>query len=215
MIIDKHVEEIPMFVTQLGHYPVVLGIPWLNQHDVSIRFKTKTVSFNSDYCLQHCSPIPATTKGITIPIPETKHRIAMIAGAAFSRLLSKNKELTGSITVYELLQALKQLTKQPQPEDDDERIRQIVPSDYHHFLPLFKKAVADKLPPHRKYDHTIPLKNDFEPPFGPFYSLSRNELLALKEWIQDNPSKGFIRALSSPAHQSCSSARNTAPFDSV
>ena len=27
MIIDKHVEEIPMFVTRLGHYPVVLGIP--------------------------------------------------------------------------------------------------------------------------------------------------------------------------------------------
>ena len=75
----------------------------------------------------------------------------------------------------------------------------MVPSDYHDLLPLFKKAVADKLPPHRKYDHTIPLKDDFEPPYGPLYSLSRNELLALKEWIQENLSKGFIKASSSPS----------------
>jgi predicted aspartyl protease len=115
MIIHKHVEEIPMLVTKLGHYPVVLGIPWLNQHKVSIRFKTKTVNFNLDYCLQHCSPVLATAKGITIPIPDTKHRIAMITGAAFSRLSSKNKELTGSITVYELLQALKEPTKETPP----------------------------------------------------------------------------------------------------
>jgi predicted aspartyl protease len=27
LMIDKHVEEIPMFVTKLGHYPMVLGIP--------------------------------------------------------------------------------------------------------------------------------------------------------------------------------------------
>jgi hypothetical protein len=115
MTIDKHAEEIPMFVTKLGHYPVVLGIPWLNQHDVSIRFKTKTVNFDSDYRLQHYSPVQATTKGISIPIPQPKHRIAMIAGAALSRLLFKNKELTGSITVYELLQALKEPTKEPPP----------------------------------------------------------------------------------------------------
>ena len=29
MSIDSHQEDIPMFVTKLGHYPVVLGLPWL------------------------------------------------------------------------------------------------------------------------------------------------------------------------------------------
>ncbi len=88
LTIDKHVESIPMFVTKLGHYPIVLGIPWLNKHDVSLCFRSKTVNFDSDYCLQHCSPVPASTKGITISVPEdepqAKNRIAMIAGAAFS-----------------------------------------------------------------------------------------------------------------------------------
>jgi hypothetical protein len=87
LTIDKHVEEIPMFVTKLGHYPVVLGIPWFNKHDVSLCFHSKTVNFDSDYCRQHCSPVPASAKEIPISVPEgkipTENRIAIIAGAAF------------------------------------------------------------------------------------------------------------------------------------
>src|SRR5690606_7659833 len=49
------------------------------------------------------------------------------------------------------------------------------------------------------YDHAIPLKEGFTPPFGPLYSLSHNELKTLREWLDDNLSKGFIRASSSPA----------------
>jgi hypothetical protein len=38
MNIQDHKERIPMFVTKLGHYPIVLGIPWLRLHDVAVRF---------------------------------------------------------------------------------------------------------------------------------------------------------------------------------
>ncbi len=127
LTIDKHVEEIPIFVTILRHYPVVLVIPWLNKHDVSFCFRSKTVNFDSDYCLQHCSPVQASAKAISIPVPEEKtpmkNHIAMMAGAAFSRLSSKNKELTGSITVYELLQAPKEPSREPSPDPEDEEIR--------------------------------------------------------------------------------------------
>jgi hypothetical protein len=74
-----------------------------------------------------------------------------------------------------------------------------VPVEYHKFLPLFSEAEANKLPPHHPYDHRIPLKEGFTPPFGPIYSLSRTELEALKKWLEENLSKGFIRASSSPA----------------
>jgi hypothetical protein len=78
-------------------------------------------------------------------------------------------------------------------------LHDLVPKDYHSFLPLFRKANADKLPPHRAHDHKIDLKEGFTPPFGPLYSLSRPELVALKEWLEENLSKGFIRASSSAA----------------
>jgi hypothetical protein len=66
-----------------------------------------------------------------------------------------------------------------------------VVKEYHDFISLFKKTPADKLPPHRMYDHTINLKPGFEPPFDPLEGMSREELLAPKECIQENMSKGF------------------------
>ena len=36
LVIDNHVETTDMFVTKLGHYPVILGIPWLRLHDPHI-----------------------------------------------------------------------------------------------------------------------------------------------------------------------------------
>jgi hypothetical protein len=82
---------------------------------------------------------------------------------------------------------------------DETKITDIVPPEYHKFLPLFSETEANKLPPHHPYDHRIPLKDGFTPPFGPIYSLSRTELEALRKWLDENLSKGFIRASSSPA----------------
>jgi hypothetical protein len=84
-------------------------------------------------------------------------------------------------------------------EQNGPEITDIVPPEYHRFLPLFSEAEANKLPPHRPYDHRIPLKEDFTPPFRPIYPLSRTELEALRKWLNENLSKGFIRASSSPA----------------
>ena len=74
-----------------------------------------------------------------------------------------------------------------------------MPKEYHEFLLLFSEAVAKALPPHWAYDQKIPLREGFTPRFGPLYSLSKTELQALKEWLEENLSKGFIRASSSPA----------------
>ena len=46
--IREHAEDIPMFVTKLGDYPVVLGIPWLRHHDVLLRCARNQIIFDSD-----------------------------------------------------------------------------------------------------------------------------------------------------------------------
>ena len=45
-----HTETLPLFVTKLGHYPVVLGIPWLRKNDVTIRFARDQLSFGPMHC---------------------------------------------------------------------------------------------------------------------------------------------------------------------
>ena len=88
MTINGHHEEIPMFVTKLGYYPVLLGLPWLRRHDVNVSFAKNTLTFDSEFCLSHCCPYgnAVMIKGISIPIPE-KPNIAMVAGSTFARLV--------------------------------------------------------------------------------------------------------------------------------
>jgi hypothetical protein len=98
-----------------------------------------------------------------------------------------------SHSLYEINKALDRKTI----ESGD--LASMVPADFHEFLPSFDKIVADRLPPHREYDHKIVLKDGFEPPFGPLYSLSRPELEALKAFLEENLDKHFIRQSSSSA----------------
>jgi len=51
MKIQDHREQLPMFITKLGHYPIVPRIPWLRLHDVAVRFASNTVTFGSQYCI--------------------------------------------------------------------------------------------------------------------------------------------------------------------
>jgi hypothetical protein len=44
-----------MFMTKLGYYPLMLGIPWLKLHDIVIHFASNLITFGSQYCLTHCN----------------------------------------------------------------------------------------------------------------------------------------------------------------
>lgn len=73
----------------------------------------------------------------------------------------------------------------------------MVQEDYREFLPLFTEAVYNVLPPHHIYDHSIPLKEGSQPPFRPLYSLSRNELIAVRKWLDTDLRRGWIQNSSS------------------
>jgi len=65
MTIQDHTEQIPMFVTKLEHYPIVLGIPLLQLKKVAVRFASNTVTFGSQYCTIRCDDAPVTVQGVT------------------------------------------------------------------------------------------------------------------------------------------------------
>jgi len=70
MNIQDHKERIPMFITKLGQYPIVLGIQWLRLLDVAVRFTSNTVTFGSQYCVNHCQNASVTVQGVTEDPPE-------------------------------------------------------------------------------------------------------------------------------------------------
>ena len=46
-----------------------------------------------------------------------------------------------------------------------DKVLQILPKQYHEFLPIFLEKTEDQLPPHGRFDHEIPVRPGFVPPF--------------------------------------------------
>ncbi|KAI1007295.1 hypothetical protein K3495_g924 [Podosphaera aphanis] len=74
-----------------------------------------------------------------------------------------------AISIEDIEEALREQPK----VDPAERLPEI----YHEFLSAFSRDEAEKLPPHRSSDHQIILKPGTEPPWGPLYGMSREELM--------------------------------------
>jgi hypothetical protein len=74
-----------------------------------------------------------------------------------------------------------------------------LPKYYYEFLLVFDQQKTDKLPPYKEYNHKIELLLGKLLPAGPLYSMSEDELLVLRKFLEENLSKGFIRASLSPA----------------
>jgi len=62
-----------MFITRLGQYPIVIGIPWLRLHDVAVRFASNMVTFGSQCCTTHCYDATVLVQGVTEEPPERVH----------------------------------------------------------------------------------------------------------------------------------------------
>ena len=176
------------------------------------------VLFDSKYCLNYYfkngNAISIIEISILIPKKQKLH-IAMIAGSTYTKMVKKKKNIIAifSTIVYQI-DCL--ITKYDRERDklytasvkykvlegklsEEEKIKKLLPKEYHDFVLLFKKAVTNILLPHQTYNYKIILNKGFMPPFSPIYSLSIPELKALREWLDKSLSKGFIRAFLSPA----------------
>ena len=75
----------------------------------------------------------------------------------------------------------------------------MLPKEYYNFLDVFSKAEANKLPPYREIDYKIELEPGKAPLFSPLYGMSAGELEVLKNFLNNNLAKGFIRLSKSSA----------------
>jgi hypothetical protein len=96
----------------------------------------------------------------TTPDPERpKLDICAVAASPFMRRIKKERLKVYAITLYKINKALgiKDLQEKP--------LEEVILKEYHEFLLLFSKVMAETLPPHRPYNHKIKLQEGFTPPF--------------------------------------------------
>jgi hypothetical protein len=172
--------------------------------------------FGSQYCVDYWQEAPVMVQGVTEEPPEPIYEekklwtadirkpksfrgiIVMLNGALFFRTVKQGKLTIFIASLYDINKAIEAKDLKEKP------LEEVIPKQYHEFLPLFSKVLADRLPPHRpNIDHEVRLRVGETPSLGPLYKMSREELVVMKEWLEDNMTKGFIRQSSSPYAAPC------------
>ena len=189
----------------------VLGYRWLRQHNPLIDWATNRIQFRTT---ENSEPIPtpstpsapldntsAPPSELEAPITATLRAAALavdvrfINAAAFSSASRRNHLQTSVIYISDTSKPAAMLHATAADAADEElaELYKTVPPEYHDLIEVFSKRKADELPPHRPYDLKINLADDATPPIGSIYSLSEAEQLALRDYLAENLSKGFIR----------------------
>ena len=162
-------------VTRMEDQDIILGLPWMTRNRVVIDAAEKTLTFR-DHNISVRSVLPT-------------RQIGMISATGFKfwkdKALRRRQKDKIEIFTASMADIEKALT--PKQHGDPEKL---LPPQYHQFLDLFNRENADKLPPHRGkgVDHGIELHKtpdgrSMEVPFGPLYSMSRDELLVLRKTL--------------------------------
>ncbi|KAH0604570.1 uncharacterized protein H6S33_006947 [Morchella sextelata] len=123
------------------------------------------------------------------PRPTAPRRTITLSAARFRREAQQPEN-------HLFLLAARPAGPNPTPSNPTE---ELVPTAYHQYLHLFQESEAQALPIHRYIDHEIPLQEGKQPPFGPLYGMSSEELKTLREYLDDQLTRGYIRSSSSPA----------------
>jgi hypothetical protein len=187
---------------------LVLGLDWLTRYNPlidwvkrSITFQTQrkdlvSTSVKASSVQENLSTSTPTPPVEPLTTPSGPPSILLVNAAAFNLAAKMQGAQVFSLMLQQPEVQAKGATPAPNSETPVDLSN--IPEDYHDFADVFSEVKANTLPPHRPYDLKINLEDGTSPPPGPIYSLSQSELKALREFIDENLSIGFIRPSRSP-----------------
>ena len=155
-------------------YDIILGMPWLKTQNPQIDFSE------------------GTWRGRAQAASAPTQHVTLVTAEEFNELLHKGDGQLYMVTAAgggDGESGRTQLMGTFEP---------VIPREYRDYAGAFSKEAAEQLPEHGPQDHAIELTGG-EPSFGPLYNLSATELGVLREYIEDNLRRGFIRPSTSPA----------------
>lgn len=189
-------------------------MPWLENHRIILDFSAQKLRFPSGFSISYHqgSKTALPQKKTPEPRPKTVLNISQVNAAAFDML---RQEMGNEVFAM----SLRDIDRQLEPDFDrsalaariihvkgsslvipkDAEPRDYLPPQYHEYLDVFDKKLANVLPPHREWDHAIELKPGTTPPHVRARPMSLPKLQLVRQWLDDNLEKGFIRLSRSPA----------------
>ena len=176
-------------------YDIILGKPWMEDEDVVISPKKARILIRSSGTRVWSTNFTDRT------IPKLDCTLVSASTYVGYAHRARRRKKEGIQLFKASLQDIEKALTRKKPKE----FRTKLPPQYQEFLSLFDPKEADQLPPSRKgVDHEINLEKgadgkELEPPFGPLYNMSREELLVLRRTLTELLDKNFIRVSQSPA----------------
>ena len=127
----------------------------MRDHDVKLDFTENSLEFAANKCHTTCRKAPTKVYSELTKHPDDSILISMISTTSYHRMTRKMKQQnhhTFAMSLYDIHQALRN------SKPDKQAMADTVPPECQQFLPLFRKVYANKIAPHRSYDHQIELQ---------------------------------------------------------
>jgi len=83
-------------------------------------------------------------------------------------------------------------------ELDREKVRKMVPQRFHKWLKVFEKMESKRMPVRKPWDHIINLREDLVPRKERTYLILKKEKEEVREFVEEQLRKGYIRPSKSP-----------------
>ena len=178
--IGKYQTKVTLDVICLAGKDLILGLPWLREHNPRVDWKTGTLRFDGHD--DGRGPQPTHRQRSVV---EEK----MVCNTTHQTSYQKKRAV-------DLISKMDRAMKAPKEED----VLLQIPKAYHKWKHIFEKPTGEQsLPEHKSWDHEIILEEGKTPPFLPIYALSEPQLKATREYIDENLAKKYIRPSDSPA----------------
>jgi len=174
----SHVERMRMDVCNLGKTDVILGMLWLQAHNLEINWEIGEVKMTRYPLL--CR---RNTKLEKRQKAKKGKRVVILEEEKMVRWAMEDKEDWG---------------RDKEVEVDHKKIEEIVPKRFLKWRKVFGKMESEKMPTRKIWDHAIDLKETFKPRKRRIYPLSKNEREEVQNFINNQLKKGYIRPSKSP-----------------
>ncbi len=208
--VGDHVETVTFAVTNTGPNKIILGHSWLRKHNPNVDWTHAKILFNR--CPRECGTPQVWEEDVNFigglenddeneecnstgneeEIWDEDDLDTLEEGERLFVLPEDVETIRASYTVSQHIAA------------EEERVKRLkkdmpIPDRYvKDFSPIFEKSSFDTLPPRRKWDHAIELKDDSTPFTSKIYPLARDEQRQLDGFIEEHLQSGRIRPSKSP-----------------
>ena len=197
MTFQQHHEELTLNVVRMINHDIVLEMPWLKMHNLNINWETRVFTFERCDCV--------------IDIQFTHRQRSMINEQTNQKSIVKSELINANKNIDEQMFDFTNIVKgqashkvkinegshAPFEISNKSRSRNALTKildEYKQWKHLFLKKVTTKaLLKHQTWDHEIVLESNKTFTFESIYALFEKKLRILREYLNENLKKKFIR----------------------